>query len=568
MPNTNNVDHININDLGKVTPSDIKSLASFVNANNTGETPQDNNLIDISGSLIQIGSNRAISLLNLSKVFDNFIARHNDLPSSTTILPGQTGNLNSTFANLFGNLSNGMANSPSFSTPKNFQDIFYYILQLIYGVGNTIYTNIYPYIGYTGGTSGDSLTELINTLFTRTGVSDSQYTIFPPSGARVSLMDRINYLYAQTFSKGSNNLRTSWESNSQSLAIRIDQIEDTLGINNQDTTTVIERVTNLERQLVNIINNSLAPRKKALIQLMDVGGLVGSVSLTIKGGTDYIQPVYTSTNGGSSWDEQNVAGGVHEIVIDLDNFVYSQDILDVSNFQSASGTRKLFTPRYIQDGNKATIFAKSLRESAVNITGATTIDASDISSSSSETLSTSDTGTVPPIIGDFTPVSPLPPLEEGKIEWGGSIEVLPELPFDPEPVEPGTPNIVPWEPSLPPIEPIRSTNRYIHIAELGTTLTIKNAPTEGFFKIVINDNVAFCGSQFTGSYRATQVFKNYDLNWNNFNTGDQIWYLMEVTYEPPQQYTFTDDPSNRFSSFGILRIQITPYPELTESSSE
>ena len=433
-------------------------------------------------------------------------------------------------------------------------------------MGNTIYTNIYPYIGYIPSTSGDSLTDLINTLFTRTGVNDSQYIIFPPSGAKVSLMDRINYLYAQTFSKGSNNLRTSWESKSQSLAIRIDQIENTLGINNQDTTTVIERVTNLERQLVNLINNSLAPRKKALIQLMDIEGLVGSVSLTIKGGTDYIQPVYTSTNGGSSWNEQNVAGGVHEIVIDLDNFVYSQDLLDVSSFQSASGTTTKFTPRYIQDGNKATIFAKSLRESAVNITGATTIDASDISSSSSETLSTSDTGTMPPITGNFTPVSPLPPL--GDIEWGGSIEVVPELPFDPEPVEPGNPNIVPWEPSLPPIEPLESTNRYIHIAELGTTLTIKNAPTEGFFKIVINDNVAFCGSQFTGSYRATQVFQNYDLNWSNFNTGDQIWYLMEVTYEPPQQYTFTDDPSKRFSSFGILRIQVTPYPELTESSSE
>lgn len=566
MPNTNNVDHININDLGKVTPADIKSLASFVNANNPGETPQSTNLIDISGSLIQIGSNRAISLLNLAKVFDNYIARHNDLSSSTTVLPGQTGNLNSTFASLFGNLSMGMTNPPTLGTPNNLQDIFYYILQLIYGVGNTIYTNIYPYIGYTPDTSGDSLTGLINTLFTRTGVRDSQYIEFPPSGAKVSLMDRINYLYAQTFSKGSNNIRTSWESNTQSLALRIDQIENTLGISNQDTTTVIERVTNLERQLVNIINNSLAPRKKALIQLMDAEGLVGSVSLTIKGGIDYIQPVYTSTNGGSSWTEQNVAGGVHEIVIDLDDFVYSQDLLDVSDFQRASGTATKFTPRYMQDGNKATIFAKSLRESAVNITGATTIDASDISSSSSETLSTSDTGTMPPITGNFTPVSPLPPLDD--IEWGGSIEVVPELPFDPEPVEPGNPNIIPWEPSSPSIEPVESTNRYIHIAELGTTLTIKNAPTEGFFKIVINDNVAFCGSQFTGSYRATQVFQNYDLNWSNFNTGDQIWYLMEVTYEPPQQYTFTDDPSKRFSSFGILRIQITPYPELTESSSE
>ena len=119
MPNTNNVDHININDLGKVTPSDIKSLDSFVNANNPGETPQGNNLIDISGSLIQIGSNRAISLLNLAKVFDNYIAQHNDIPRSTTILPGQTGNLNSTFASLFGNLSKGSANPPSISTPHN-----------------------------------------------------------------------------------------------------------------------------------------------------------------------------------------------------------------------------------------------------------------------------------------------------------------------------------------------------------------------------------------------------------------------------------------------------------------
>lgn len=547
MPNTNNVDHINITDLGtKIGYSDgngnianpinqVKSKTDFNNANNPGELPSDTASNDISNNLIQIGSNIAITLGGLAKVFDNYIARHNDLPYSQNIISNNQG-LNSAFSQLFGNLSRGSATPPSIGTPNSFQDILYYILQLIHGVGNTIYTNLYDYVGYTGST-GTSLTDLINTLFTRTGVRDSQYLPFPPSGASVSLMDRINYLYSQTFSKGSNNIRTSWESKNLSLALRISQLEQTIGVNDEDT-TVLGRVTSLENNLISLLNNSFRPRITNIIPLMDEGLISGEINLTIKGGNDYIMPNYFRTSSGS-FDEENTSGLIKQIIIDFNDFYEVDKSLTVSDLKSSS----TLVPRNILEGNKATIIGKASNYIKINVNNPSLIEGTDDTS----TLSTDS---------DISTLADIPHLPVGPtIDTGGIIVPLPEGSDQFTEIEIGTGIMRPIEGGTT-IEPLKSVVGYVNISQLGISLVLQNIPNTDTLKILINNQLTYASQNNTATGKVLDIFENLTIDNNTGSYGPYLWFYMEVTYEPSISAT-----SNgvTYCTADLLRINIKPY---------
>lgn len=539
MPTGNiNVDHIDINSLSDTPLDQIKPVEDLP-TDGTVSSPTGEQ--DISNAPLQISSSKRISLKTLAQFFDHILSQNNNLKDLK--LDGDA-NVDTSFNKLISEISNGEISNISqiLGDPKMTNSIWLFLVKTLYDLSKAQLNSFKDYTGFPADLSNpssslgiennissilmgldkfiigeDNLEDwgieldpngrypyLINPLWPLDSTA-SLPPNFNPWDQITPIVERIYYLFKWTFSLA--NPATGfdskpWETGNKTLYQRIVNLENAVGSGQGDNLTT--RVSHLENKLLLLYKNSLAKRKEVIVPPAD--GIMMGGPLQIEGGTDYICTSYSYNNS----ELTSIISYPSEITLDFNDFL--PDIPEGTSVKDLSSNN--ITPLGY---NKAVILFEStllipymIHSGNINIE-----DTKEIS-----TLSTSSKS---------------------------SIEVLPENPDSPTPVDPGMEI------------PIPQGNRINVLLGNGIqcNLNLLNIP-QGL-RVLIHEplvNGGITQGDSVSSNYAMHLFKNQNNNYSDIDSRyGKGFYKLEFIYNPAKSI-LVESTNTTFYTSPTLEINV------------